>query len=230
MFFRNYGQFVGNLSSTDFETSFNKYIELKKRASLPISVYSISKMENNPYPEISIVNALQSLDGIYDKLSFTQNNIFICDKDIMKEVKKKIQDIELEDIISINDILLKVKKQIKDCITRLEYVNYSTGLRFLFEYINEKYGLFKLESNQDNVNKSFDKFVQKCKHTRNKLSNSSEIKNCFDGKEAALYIFKITLVMRLLIIEEIGLVGNVDKNVLAQEIQLIDEKIIKELY
>lgn len=229
-FFRNYGQFVKSLSSIDVEKSFSKYIEFREKASFPISMYSISKMENNPYSEVSIVNALQSLDGMYDKFSATQRNILIADKDTMREVKERIKNIDLKDIIENYDILSKVNKQIKECITRLEYVNYDTKLRFLFKDLNNKYELFKLESSQKDVNKNFDKFIQKCKQTRNKLSHSSETKNCFNGVEAEIYTFKIILSIRLLIIEEIGLAGNVDKKTLTQEIESIDERIVEELY
>lgn len=76
-------------------------------------------------------------------------------KKLWKKIKKRIRNIDFEDIINNKDILSKVKKQIKECIARLQYVNYDTKLRFLFENINEKYELFKLESGQEDVKNNY---------------------------------------------------------------------------
>ena len=69
----------------------------------------------------------------------------------------------------------------------------------------------------------------KCKHTRNKLSHVIEINNSFNGTESALYVFKIILVFRLLIIGEIGLKDNINKEILNKYISLINKRIVEEL-
>ena len=71
--------------------------------------------------------------------------------------------------------------------------------------------------------------LEKCKHTRNKFSHTNYLKNCFNGTESAFYIYKLLLVIRLLLLEEINLDKYIEKKFLNYEISTINERIIKEL-
>ena len=82
---------------------------------------------------------------------------------------------------------------------------------------------------QISIEKNYDKLISKCKHTRNKLSHVTNIRNSFNGKESALYVFKIILAFRLLIIDEIGLSENIDNKMLNKYINLINKRIVEEL-
>ena len=54
--------------------------------------------------------------------------------------------------------------------------------------------------------------LEKCKHTRNKFSHANDLKNCFNGTESVFYIYKLLLVIRLLLLEEINLDKYIEKN------------------
>lgn len=71
--------------------------------------------------------------------------------------------------------------------------------------------------------------LEKCKHTRNKFSHANDLKNCFNGTESAFYIYKLLLVIRLLLLEEINLDKYIEKIFKNYEISTINERIIKEL-
>lgn len=223
-------QFIDKIDNEEFEFTYVNFKKLKEIIELQISVYNISIMKNNNYPEIRITNILQALDGLYDNLSFTKNRRTIV-KDInkIKKIKNYINEIDLN-IFNLDDKERKnIKKNISNSICRLEFVNYDTKLRNLFDYLNDKFNLFELEKKQISIEKNYDKLISKCKHTRNKLSHVTNIRNSFNGKESALYVFKIILAFRLLIIDEIGLSENIDNKMLNKYINLINKRIVEEL-
>ena len=182
--------------------------------------------------EITITNILQALDGLYDSLSFTESKRTIVKNiDRVQKVKEYINNIDLNNFFEKEEIDI-LKKCIRDSINRLELVNYDTKLRTLFNHLNNTYRLFELEKNQTDPNKNYDKFIIRCKKTRNKFSHANdteETKNAFDGIESALYVVKIVLAFRLLVVEEIGLENNIDKEILNKYISLINKRIVEEL-
>lgn len=223
-------QFINKIDNDMFEITYSKFKQLKEKIEFQISVYNISMMKNNNYPEIRITNILQALDGLYDNLKLTENKrTIIGDISKINLVRKYINDINLNTFDFNAEEEEIVKKYIKDSICRLEFVNYDTKLRNLFDYLNENFKIFELEKKQNNKEKNYDKFISKCKHTRNKLSHVTEIQNSFNGTESALYVFKIVLAFRLLIINEIGLRENIDNEILNKYIELIDKRIVEEL-
>ena len=223
-------QFIDKINNKLFEITYAKFKKVKKTIDFQISVYNISMMKNNNYPEIRITNILQALDGLYDYLSITKDKrMIVKNKDEIIKLKEYINNINLNDYITNDDDRNIVKTQIKNCINRLEFVNYDTKIRNLFNYMNNNYNIFDLEIAQKDENKNYEKFIMKCKHTRNKLSHVIEINNSFNGTESALYVFKIILVFRLLIIGEIGLKDNINKEILNKYISLINKRIVEEL-
>ena len=123
-------QFVNKIDSKLFEITFTKFKELKEKIKFQISVYNVSMMKNNNYPEIRITNILQALDGLYDYLSITKDKrMIVKNKDEIIKLKDDISNINLNDYITNEDDKEIVKTQIKNCITRLEFVNYDTKIR-----------------------------------------------------------------------------------------------------
>lgn len=224
-------QFIYQIDNDKFKETYNKFKQLREKINFQISVYNVSMMQNNNYPEIRTTNILQALDGLYDNLEITKDSRIIV-KDItkIKSLKDKIKNIDLnifEFDVEEHEI---VKKYINDSICRLELINYDTKLKNLFGYLNERFKIFELEKKQTNVEKDYDKFILKCKHTRNQFSHSKKMPGpVFDGKESALYIFKIVLAFRLLIINEIGLGESIDVEDLNKYVELIDNRIVEEI-
>ena len=229
-FIIEYTQFINKIDNDIFKMTYSKFKKLKEKIEFQISVYNISMMKNNNYPEIRITNILQALDGLYDNLEFTKNKRTIIE-DISKidSVRKCISDIDLNIFDFNSEEQEIVKKYIKNSICRLEFVNYDTKLRNIFDFLNEQFKIFELEEKQNNREQNYDKFISKCKHTRNKLSHVTEIRNSFNGTESALYVFKIILAFRLLIIDEIGLSKNIENKMLNKYINLINKRIVEEL-
>lgn len=221
--------YINKLDNETFKKSYKKFKKMYSNISFQICYYTYTICEiNDSYPEIPLVNILQSLDGLYDKFEFTKNIRTLCSKEQAKQIKELIKNIDMDNIIAKEE-QKHIVKNIIDSTSRIEFVNFETKLRNLFEHIDEKYNVFELEKKQTNPKKNFESFIVKCKHTRNKFSHSTKINNCFDGAESTLYIYKIVMVIRLLIIEEIGLSSFVDVVLLNYVINKTDERLIKEL-
>lgn len=215
--------FITKISEEDFKKSFSSFMNFYKQAELQIAMYNISMMKSNCYPEIAIVNLLQSFDGIFDKLKITKNrNIIVKSKSKLEKIRKKIKKIDIMRIIKNKSQSDIIKKNLLDSTIRINYLNYDTILKILFNYVDKFSNIFKVEKNIKDKNKTFDKFIIKCKHTRNKLSHVSNQNNCFNGEEASLYMYKLIVVFRILILDEIGLLKCINKKLLKAYIDNID--------
>ena len=223
--------FVIQLKNKDFKESYSKFKKLLKKLDFSLSYFSYAtSILNESYPEFPLVNLLQVLDGIYDYLAITENNrVIYSSKSRIERLKRKINNIDIKHIIRGIYARKTVKKYISNSISRLEFVNFDTKLRYLFNHIDKDYRVFQLEKQQKDQSKNFEKFIIKCKHTRNKFSHSIVINNSFNGVESVFYIYKIILVIRILIIEEIGLKNFIDKNLLKYLIKITDERLVEEL-
>ncbi len=158
---------------------------------------------------------MQCLDGIYECLKITEKKIKYLTKKQTKKIKGKINNIGLSNITHSKTKQDKIRGRIKQEINRIDEENYDTKLTNIFNEIENKYRVFNFENDED-----FRKFIIKCKRTRNKFSHASnkiKDKEQFNGTESAFYVYKLILVFRLLIIDEIGL----DK--------LINEELLKKL-
>lgn len=214
--------FIKKLDNNTFIKSFKKYIEIYNNVNFQINhyFYSICSLNDN-YPEFPTVNILQSLDGIYDLLTTFKNNLnIIDDKKKIKEVKNRISSIDFSDVLN-EDEVENIKIAIRNNILRLEKITYETKLKNIFDFINDKYKLFELECN----NNCYDSFISKCKHTRNKFSHSIDKNNVFNGEECVFYLYKLSLLFRLLIVEEIGLSENINYDLLNYEIIITDDRL-----
>ncbi len=223
--------FVKNLDNEIFKTSYKRFRVLEAKNSFVIDYYGFATSRiNNYYSEIAIVNILQCLDGMYDNLEITKSNKFILSSPQRIEIfKERIKKVCIRDIVDNKHQLQKLNQKLEEITCRLEYVNFDYKLKYLFNYIDNKYAIFQLEKHQNDKTKNFDAFIKKCKHTRNKFSHSSNIKNCLNGMESAFYLYKIILTFRLLIIDEVGLDSYVEKNYLDYVIEITNVRLIEKL-
>ena len=223
--------FIGKITSKKFKESYEKFLKKYCEISFQMDYYSIATSKiGDCYCQIAIVNILQCLDGIYDCLEITKKKRCYLTKKQAEKIHKKVKNIGLSNITHSKIKQNKIKTRLEEDINRVNEENYHTMLTNLFNYIEDKYKVFHFESNED-----FEKFIIKCKRTRNKFSHASkEIKDkaIFDGKESAFYLYKLMLVFRLLIIDEIGLGKLVSKELLKKLITNIDlwkcEMLIKQ--
>lgn len=213
--------FICKITSKKFKESYEKFLKKYREISFQIDYYSVvtSKI-GECYCQIAIVNILQCLDGIYECLEITKKKIYYLTNKQAGKVSKKVENIGLSSITHSKIKKDKIKIRLNEVIKRINEENYDTKLTNLFNYIEDKYRVFHFESNED-----FKKFIIKCKRTRNKFSHASkQFKDnaIFDGKESAFYIYKLILVFRLLIIDEIGLDKLVNEELLKKLITNID--------
>ena len=64
---------LNNINNESFKNAYITYCKFSKNAVLQLSMYFMSMMKTTSYVEISIVNLLQTLDGLYDRLSIFEN-------------------------------------------------------------------------------------------------------------------------------------------------------------
>lgn len=214
--------FIRELDNTKFIKVYNNFKDVYEKMKFQINYYFYAVCSiNDSYPEFPIVNILQSIDGIYDLLKITKGKRFICDdKEKIKQVKNKINNIDLSDMCNENEKKI-FSTAINDCISRIENVNYGKKLDVIFRFVNDNFNIFELEED----NNIYQQFVIKCKHTRNKFSHSVNLNNSFNGNECVFYLYKLSLVFRILIINEIELSEYIDKDLLNYVITITDERL-----
>lgn len=188
--------FISKMTSNKFKESYEKFLKKYREISFQIDYYSVATSKiGDCYCQIAIVNILQCLDGIYNCLEVTKNKREYLTNSETEKVKENILNFESQNFLN-NEKCNKLKERLEECISRINEENYNTKLKNLFNYIEDKYRVFHFGSNED-----FEKFIIKCKRTRNKFSHASkEIKDkaMFKGKESAFYLYKLILVFRLL--------------------------------
>ena len=60
-FIRINEQYIIEMTEEQFKKSFCEFLKIKAKASLQLDMFNIAMMESNHYPEIAIINTLQSL-------------------------------------------------------------------------------------------------------------------------------------------------------------------------
>jgi len=217
--------FICRITSNKFKKSYEKFLKIYREISFQLDYFSVATSKiGDFYCQIAIVNILQCLDGLYECLEITKNSRKYLTGTQAKKAKEIINSSKIQSILENEskekrkELENKLKERIKESICRLEEENYITKLTNLFNDIENKYRVFHFENDEN-----FREFIVKCKRTRNKFSHASNKNNNeFDGKESAFYLYKLILVFRLLIIDEIGLNKLIDRELLKKLIINID--------
>lgn len=201
---RDSEQYIKLMKEEDFKNSFEKFISINKKASFPISMFNVAMMRSMHYPEISMINILQSLDGLYEEIFSNKTNNY----------KIKLQKLEyLKDMLNDNTINNLDKNDyeiIKNLTTKIDEINFKDKLRFLIDYT--KFNVFQYEKQLSKSDEYYiDNLLDKLVNTRNKFSHSIDKNNVLKGTESAVYIFKIIMLYRLLIFKEINIIDLIDE-------------------
>lgn len=216
--------FLENLDNETFKEAYIKYRNFSENALLQMSMYFMSTMKRNSYVEINVVNVLQTLDGLYDKLSKFKNKIVDYSSEMNDDIINLIKSVDFSDINSKYNNNININNKIVGCIGRMNYVQYRMKLKNMFEY--NDYIVFKEE--KKNNNKPFIKYntlINKCVNSRNKFSHVVDNKDYLFETENVVYIHKLILIFRLLVLEEIGLSTNINMQLLNLHISLVNNYI-----
>lgn len=198
-------QYIESMNEADFKKSFTEFRKMIKKASFPLSMFNVSMMASIHYPEIAVINILQSLDGIYEELFSNKSNNKKIRNQKLFYIKDKLNKLDIENI-NDNDY-----ENIKGQMQKIADITFIDKLRFLIIYT--RYDVFKYEKELNETEKySFEKIVSKFVNTRNKFSHSISKKDTLSGVESAVYIFKIIMLYRLILIEKMGLSHLIDEN------------------
>lgn len=217
-----------DINNEQFRESYIKYRLFSEKSTLPLSVYFFVMMKKPSYVDVDIVNILQALDGLYDKLNFFENEIEDYPKEMNDEIKDLIKVVDFSVINKKYKNDVDINEKINNCIERMNYFSYRKKLKNMFKYDN--YIIFQEEKKKDNIPFIYyDLLVAKCCNSRNRLSHVDERENCLSAVESVAYIYKIILIFRLLVLEEIGLKNQIDNKLLNQHINLINTFIKEKL-
>lgn len=216
--------FLDNLDNETLKDAYIKYRNFSEKALLQMSMYFMSTMKRNSYVEINAVNVLQTLDGLYDKLSKFKNKIEDYSSEMNDDIINLIKSVDFSDINSKYNNNININNKIVGCIRRMNYVQYRMKLKNMFEY--NDYIVFKEEKKSNN--KPFIKYnilINKCVNSRNKFSHVADNEEYLFETENVVYIHKLILIFRLLVLEEIGLSTSVNMQLLNLHISLINNYI-----
>lgn len=218
-FIRVSEQYIHSMKEDFFRDSFIKFRKLYKKSDFQFAMFNVAMMKSNHYPEITVLNILQSLDGLYEVI---YSNKSTSKKILRSKIKRFVDNVNTIDIenISIDEI-----EKIKDYMQKIGDITFYDKLIYMCNIC--KYDIFKNEKEFDKENRYYfynliDMFV----NTRNKFSHSIHKKNTLTGTEATTYIFKIIMLYRILILEEIDLVKLIDEDVFLKNLKEWDDYII----
>lgn len=191
-------QYIKAIDESTFKKSFNEFRKIYQKASFTISMFNVSMMDSTHYPEIAVIYLLQSLDGLYEEIFSNKTN----NQKIRKQKLYYIKDI-LNDL-NIENISTEEYESIKGYMGKIGDITYIDKLRFLINLT--KFDIFEYEKKLPIKDKnSFENLLNKFVHTRNKFSHSIKKNDTLSGTEAAVYIFKLIMLYRLLLFEKIGI-------------------------
>lgn len=218
-FVRGSEQYIKKMSSDDFKNSFQKFRNLNNRIDFQLDMFNVAMMESNHYPEITILNVLQSFDGLYEELYSNKNNSKKIIKGKIKYINNKIESANIENIID------EELEMLKNYMQKIGEISFADKLIFFCN--NCEYDIFKYEKELECDNRYyFDNLISLFVNTRNKFSHSIKKKNTLSGTEATTYIFKLIMLYRVIILKELGLSKLIDKNEFLANLKEWDDYII----
>lgn len=216
--------FLNNLNNETFKNSYIKYRDFSKRALLQLSMYFMSTMKKKSYIEINVVNILQTLDGLYDKLTIFENKIEDYSKEMNDEIVDYIKTLDFKYINNKYNNDTNINDKITTMISRMNYISYRKKLKNMFRYGN--YVIFKEERKSNNSPFiKYDTLIEKCVNSRNKFSHVDEKENYLFEDENVVYIHKLILIFRLMVLEEIGLDKEINMSYLNGHLMLVNDYI-----
>lgn len=215
---------LNRIDNEAFKNAYIKYRYFSKKASLQLSMYFMSTMKKKSYIEINVVNILQTLDGLYDKLTAFENRTEDFSREMNDDIIGYIKTIDFKHINNKYNNDTNINDKIITSINRMNYISYRKKLKNMFKY--GQYAVFKEEKKNNNLPFiKYDTFIEKCVNSRNKFSHVDEKENYLFEIENVVYIHKLILIFRLLVLEEIGLDKEINLSYLNGHLMLVNNYI-----
>ena len=94
----------------------------------------MSTMKKKSYIEINVVNILQTLDGLYDKLTIFENKTEDYSKEMNDDIVGYIKTIDFKHINNKYNNDTNINNKITTVIGRMNYISYRKKLKNMFKY------------------------------------------------------------------------------------------------
>lgn len=217
-YIRDSEQYIKLMKDEDFKNSFERFININKKASFPISMFNVAMMKSMHYPEISMINILQSLDGLYEEIFSNKTNNYKIKLQKLEYLKYTLNN------NTINNLDKNEYESIKKLTTKIDEINFKDKLKFLIDYT--KFNVFQYEKQLPENDEYFiNNLLDKLVNTRNKFSHSIDKNNVLNGTESAVYIFKIIMLYRLLVFKEINIIDLINEEKFYKNLEKWDNYI-----
>ena len=215
---------LNNINNENFKNAYINYIKFSENAELQINMYFVATMKMTSYVEIGVVNLLQTMDGLYDKLSRFENEKEEFSKEMNDDIIDLLTNMDFTEINNKYENTININEKIIGIIQRMNCISYRKKLNNMFKY--NQYLVFKEERKKENAPFiKYNTFIEKCVNSRNKFSHVDEKENYLFEEENVVYIYKIILIIRLLILEEIGLNTEINQSLLNGHLLLVNDYI-----
>ena len=216
-YFKNELCYINNMKENDFIQSFQRFLKIKETIQLQLDVFW-NAQRGDTYPELEIVGVLQSIDGVFNKLTMFKDKSQLFKEDLKQEIVSKCLSLDFSEIIKETQDV-EIETIISNNLNRINEITIRNKYK---EFTNYKEIVFNNEIKSNNLKNLIEKFV----NTRNKFShvNTEDNKKYLNGKESAIYIEKLITVFRLHIMDEIGVKYN--NEILKKHIDSIDSKFV----
>ena len=145
-------------------------------------------------------------------------------KEINDDIMEFVKKLDFAEINYKYENDININQKIIDNIQRMNYITYRNKLKNIFEY--KEHIVFQEEQKENNYPFiRYTTFVNKCVNSRNKFSHVDEKENYLFEEENVVYIYKLVLIIRLRVLEEIGLDKEINLSLLSGHLMLINNYI-----
>lgn len=197
---------IRKMSERQFKESFKKFLLIEQKASLQFAMFNISMMRSNAYPQIQIINLLQSLDGLYEVLFNKKARNDIIDYKL-KTMFKKLNELDFDNIKN------EKREELKNDMSKIAEINFIDKIYYFCRIV--KYDIFQYEKGLE-VDSKYNYFnlVSKFVNTRNQFSHSIKKNDILNGEESCVYMNKLIILYRLLVLEKINLTSILEEEIM----------------
>lgn len=203
---------------------FQEYIIFSETNKMHIDTYFLSLMKKSSYIDVRTVNILHSLDGMYDKLKIYSNQVEEYPYEMNVKIIEKLKEIDISDIQKEYNTNINISSKIDNIFKRAYLYGYRNKLKKLFSF--DSYIVFENEKNKK-IPMNFNSLIEKCINTRNGHSHADEHEELsyLNSTECISYFFKLILLYRLQIMNQLGIYSKINKENLKNHISNLDRYI-----
>lgn len=218
--------FIGNINSLYFKNIYMNFREFAENNILQLSMFYISIMKSNSYTELNIVQILQALDGFFPSLNEFSSVVLDFSDNYRNEIVNIIKSTNFPESDEINEVDLKNK--LNGILSRFNEISFRKKLKILFN-VNSGV-IFKSEIDKKEGHLPYNLLIDKCYGSRNRISHSSTQSCYLEELENTVYMYKLILLIRILIINQVGLKNFIKDDFFKKHISNLDKYIESHLF